>query len=91
MIKNNEHVEKRLKDLRNYKIDKAYKNLSREQLEHLATVENKNYLFMYALIEDVYFAIRKGECTDIKEIEEHFDKWYGEYIYPKVDIDFGEV
>ena len=64
--------EKSLAQAKKYKIDDT-KNLTVEELRHWSASQNWSYCLAYGLLENIMFAVRKGECTDVKEIEQFID------------------
>lgn len=82
--------EKALKQAKNYKINDT-KNLDMTELRHWAEVNNQKYCLAYGLLENIMFAIRKGECSDVKEIETFIDKYIDQTaIEPKIPIYLGD-
>ena len=78
--------EKALAQAKKYKIDDS-KNLTVKELRHWCASTFWSYCLAYGLLENIMFAVRKGECTDVKEVEEFIEKRINQTaVEPRVPI-----
>ena len=78
--------EKGVEQAKKYKIDDTSK-LTNEELRHWSASQCWSYNLAYGLLENIMFSIRKGECTDVKEVEEFIEKRINQTaVEPRVPI-----
>lgn len=66
-------LKKEIKKYSDYEIEDFVKDWSREELEHQYEAAATSFMLANQMLEEILYALQKGECTDVNEAAKFID------------------